>query len=372
LGIKSRLAGGACYRKCQQGGTKEQMKKRSVVLSIAVAAMSLSMAMIFAAVAVSAQQVHLTGSGASFPFPLYSTWFKNLSAMHKDMQIDYQSKGSGAGIKDFINHTVDFGASDAAMTDEEIVQVKEGVQLLPMTAGTIVLSYNLPGDPKDLKLSREAYSKIFLAQIKKWNDPLIAKDNPNIKLPDLDITVVRRADASGTTFVFTKHLSAINEEWAKGPGFGVTVKWADSDKIVASPQNAGVTATIKQTPGAIGYIEYGYAIQTKINMALLQNKAGKFVAATPESGMAALANVKLPPDLRVWLSDPEGEKSYPIATYTWMMFYKKYPDAQKAKVLREMIKYGLTEGQKLSDKLGYIALPENVVKVVEKAAETIK
>lgn len=348
------------------------MKKRNVALSIMVAALSIAVAIFFTAVAVSAQQVHLTGSGASFPFPLYSTWFKNLSATHKDMQIDYQSKGSGAGIKDFINHTVDFAASDAAMTDEEMAQVKEGVQLLPMTAGTVVLAYNLPGEPKDLKLSREAYSKIFLAQIKKWNDPLIAKANPGIKLPDLDITVVRRADASGTTFVFTKHLSAINEEWAKGPGFGVTVNWPTTDKIVASPQNAGVTATIKQTPGAIGYIEYGYAVQTKINMAMLQNKAGKFVAANAESGTAALANAKMPPDLRVWLPDPEGEKSYPIATYTWMMLYKKYPDAQKAKALREMIKYGLTEGQKMSDKLGYIALPENVVKVVEKAAESIK
>ena len=177
--------------------------------------------------------------------------------------MDYQGKGSGAGIKDFINQTVDFAASDAAMTDEEMAQVKEGVQLLPMTAGTIVLAYNLPGNPKGLKLSREVYPKIFLGQIKKWNDPLIAKDNPNLKLPDLDITVVRRADGSGTTFVFTKHLSAISEDWNKGPGIGTTVKWPDSDKIVAAPKNDGVTATIKQTPGAIGYIEYGYAIMPR-------------------------------------------------------------------------------------------------------------
>ncbi len=286
----------------------------------------------------------LTGSGASFPFPLYSTWFKDYHKVNKDVLINYQAKGSGAGIKDFINHTVDFAASDAAMTDEQMAQVKEGVQLLPMTAGTIVLAYNLPGNPQGLKLSREAYSKIFLAQIKKWNDPLIAKDNPGMKLPDLDITVVRRADASGTNFVFTKHLSAISPAWEKGPGSGMTVKWPNSDKIVAAPKNDGVTATIKQTPGAIGYIEYGYAQMAKVHMALLQNKAGKFIMPTAASGSAALANVKLPADMRAWLPDPAGDKSYPIATYTWMLFYKKYPDAQKVKAIHGMIEV-LSEGR---------------------------
>ena len=157
------------------------------------------------------------GPGPAFPTRIYSTWFKTFSKANPDILVDYQGKGSGAGIKDFINHTVDFAASDAAMTDEEMAQVKEGVQLLPMTAGTIVLAYNLPGNPQGLKLSREVYPKIFLGEIKKWNDPLIAKDNPDLKLPDLDITVVRRADASGTTFVFTQHLSAISEAWKKGP-----------------------------------------------------------------------------------------------------------------------------------------------------------
>jgi phosphate transport system substrate-binding protein len=294
-----------------------------------LAVVSCLIVVVFATSAICADQVRLTGSGATFPFPIYSTWFKNYNQAHKEVLVDYQGKGSGAGIKDFINHTVDFAASDAAMTDEEMAQVKEGVQLLPMTAGTIVLAYNLPGNPQGLKLSREAYSKILLAQIKKWNDPLIVKDNPEIKLPDLDITVVRRADASGTTFVFTKHLSAISEEWAKGPGFGTTVKWADSDKIVAAPKNDGVTATIRQTPGAIGYIEYGYALLTKARMASLQNKDGKFVAPTAASGAAALANVKLPEDMRVWLPDPGGEQSYPIATYTWMLFLQEIPGPQQ-------------------------------------------
>jgi phosphate transport system substrate-binding protein len=339
---------------------------------VTVTALAVSVLLLCAGIGPSAAQVRLTGSGASFPFPLYSTWFKNYNGVHKDILIDYQAKGSGAGIKDLINHTVDFAASDAAMTDAEIAEVKEGVQLLPMTAGTIVLAYNLPGDPKGLKLSREVYPKIFMAEIKKWNDPLIQKDNPDIKLPDLDITVVRRADSSGTTFVFTKHLSAISSAWEKGPGFGTTVKWADSDKIVAAPKNDGVTATIKQTPGAIGYIEYGYAQLAKVNMALLRNKAGKFIMPDLETGAATLAQAKLPEDMRVWLSDPEGDKSYPIATYTWMLFYKTYEDAQKIKAIRDLIKYCLTEGQKSSGKLGYIPLPKNVVEQVEKAAANIK
>lgn len=319
-----------------------------------------------------ADSIRLTGSGASFPFPLYTTWFKTYNKAHPSVLIDYQSKGSGAGIKDFINHTVDFAASDAAMNDEQIAQVKEGVQLLPMTAGTVVLSYNLPGDVKELKLSREVYPAIFLGKITKWNDPKIAKDNPGVKLPDMDITVVRRADSSGTTYVFTTHLSAVSEDWKKGPGTGTTVKWPSSDKIVAAPKNDGVAATIKQTPGAIGYIEYTYAKLAKVNMAALQNQAGKFVSPTDGSGAAALANAKIPADMRVWLPDPEGDKSYPITTYTWLLCYKKYEDPKKAEALRKMVDWCLTEGQKISPKLGYIPLPENVVKVVKEAAGNVK
>jgi len=344
--------------------------RRALRLSTFLTASAVLMA--FTASTVMADQMRLVGSGASFPFPLYSTWFKMYSKANPAILVDYQAKGSGAGIKDFVNKTVDFAASDAAMTDEEIAQVKEGVQLLPMTAGTIVLAYNLPGNPKGLKLSREAYSKIFNAEIKKWNDPLIVKDNPGVKLPDLDITVVRRADSSGTTFVFTKHLSAISDTWAKGPGFGTTVKWADSDKIVASPKNDGVTATIKQTPGAIGYIEYGYAEMARVDMAALQNKAGKFVAPSEKSGAEALAKAAMPADLRVWLPDPEGEGSYPIATYTWMIFFKKYDDPNKAKAIQDLIAYCLKDGQKMSGQLGYIPLPENVIQEVSKSAKNIK
>jgi phosphate transport system substrate-binding protein len=212
---------------------------------------------------------------------------------------------------------------------------------------------------------------MLLGKITRWNDPRIAEANPDLKLPDLPITVVRRSDSSGTTYVFTKHLSAISEAWANGPGTGKTVQWPRSDKFVAAPKNDGITATIKQTPGAIGYIEYGYAKLTGANSALLENKAGNFVAAGAESGKAALASAKLPEDLRVWVEDPEGKDAYPIATFTWMLFYEEQDD-KKAEVLRNLVEYCLTEGQTIADKMGYIPLPENVIEKVRMAAKAIQ
>ncbi len=340
------------------------MRFSTVVKSIALsAALALSAGSAMA-------ELSLTGSGATFPQPLYTTWFKTFSRVHKDVQINYQGKGSGGGIRDLQDHTVDFAASDAAMSDKEMAVVKEGVILLPMTAGEIVLSYNLEG-VKNLKLSRDAYTGIFLGKVKKWNDPAIAKTNPGVKLPDEEITVVARADASGTNFVFTKHLSAISPEFAKAPGFGKTVDWPSAVKLIKAPKNDGVTATIKQTPGAIGYIEYGFAVNAKVPMAELQNKTGAYVAPGLAGGQAALAGGEFPPDMRLWLSDPTGAKAYPIATYTWMLFYKHYADAAKGKALKSMINYCLDEGQKISDKAGYIPLPPSVVTKVKKAAENI-
>ena len=316
--------------------------------------------------------VRLTGSGATFPFPLYSVWFKNYSAKSKGVTVDYQGKGSGAGIQDFTNHTVDFAASDAAMTDEQMAKVAGGVQLLPMTGGEIVIGYNLPGNPKGLKLPRDVYAAIFLGKITKWSDPKLKAANPGVTLPDLDITVVRRADSSGTTFVFTTHLAAISEEWSKGPGVGTTVNWPKSDKFVASPKNDGVTATIKQTPGAIGYIEFAFAKFAKIEMAQLQNRAGQFVSPGGDGGPAALASAQLPANLRAWVSDPDGAKAYPIATYTWMLFYKENKDPKKAAALRQLVEYCLGEGQKVSAGMGYIPLPEPVVAAARKAAASIQ
>jgi phosphate transport system substrate-binding protein len=242
--------------------------------------------------------------------------------------------------------------------------------MLPMTAGEIVLAYNLPGSPKGLKLPRDVYSNIFLGKITRWNDPKIAAANPGIKLPDLPITVVVRADSSGTTAVFTKHLAAINAEFNKVLGEGNTVNWPATDKFIKSPKNDGVTATVRQTPGAIGYIEYGFAKLAKVDFALLENKAGQYVG--PGNGAETLAAVKLPEDMIAWLPDPDGAKSYPITSYTWMLFRKNNDNPAKAKAMREMIEYGLTEGQKSADAMGYIPLPAVVVEQVRKAAANIK
>jgi len=308
--------------------------------------------------------VKLQGSGASFPAPLYARWFKEYSSKSEAVRVDYQAKGSGGGIKDFTEHTVDFGASDAAMDDAEIAAVKEPVVMLPMTAGSIVLSYNLPEVKAPLKLSRDAYSKIFLGKITSWDDPAIAATNEGVTLPKTPITVARRADSSGTTFVFTNHLSAISAEFKDGPGVGKTVNWPQSDKFIAAPKNDGVTTIIKQTPGAIGYIEYGFAEQSKLPMAVLENKAGKYVEATLENAQTSLASVDMPEDLRAWIPDPDGDSPYPIVSYTWLLCYSKYADAAKAKELKSLIKWCLTDGQKQSTEMGYVMLPEKVVQAV--------
>ena len=315
-----------------------------------------------------ADQITLQGTGATFPAPLYQRWFTDYNKLHPDVQINYQPLGSGAGVKQFTEGLVNFGASDAAMTDEEIAAVKDGVVLLPMTAGSVVLGYNVPGAPADLKLSRKAYTGIFLGKITKWNDPAIAEANAGAKLPDTPITVVTRSDGSGTTFVFTTHLAAISEEWAKGPGVGKSVNFPVG---VAGKGNPGVTALIKQTPGSIGYVEYAYAVQTKTPMALLENKAGKFVTPDLASAERALAGVTLPADLRAWLPDPAGPDAYPIVTYTWILAYKKYTDPKIAQALKSIMLYGLTDGQKVSAELGYIPLPADVVREVTKALERI-
>jgi phosphate transport system substrate-binding protein len=312
--------------------------------------------------------VTLQGTGATFPAPLYQKWFTEYNKDHPDVQINYQPLGSGAGIKQFQQHLVDFGASDAAMTDQEMAAVKDGVVLLPMTAGAIVLSYNLPDITTDLKLSREAYVGIFLGKITSWNDPAISKTNPGVKLPDTKITVVSRSDGSGTTFVFTSHLSAISDEWKNEPGAGTSVNFPVG---VAGKGNPGVTALIKETPGAIGYVEYGYAVQAKMPMALLENKSGKFVKADLNTGKDALASVQLPENLRAWVTDPPGPDSYPIVTYTWLLLYKNYQNAKTLDTLKSVIKYGLTQGQSFSAELGYIPLPGNVVDADMKALNQI-
>jgi phosphate transport system substrate-binding protein len=300
--------------------------------------------------------VKLQGAGASFPAPLYLKWFKTYGAAHPNVQVDYQSVGSGSGVKSFLDKTVDFAASDAAMTPDEMSKVNGGVQLVPMTAGAIVLAYNLPDVP-NLKLSRDAYSGIFLGKVKKWNDPIITKENPGAKLPDQPINVVVRADGSGTSYVFTKHLSAISPEFQKTVGIDKAPNWPVGTK---SKGNEGVTASIKTTPGSIGYVEYGYAHSQDMPMATLENKSGGYVGPSPDSAKAALASAQLPDDMIVWVSDPEGKDSYPIVTFTWMCFYKQYPDKNKLDALKALAIYGLTEGQKDSEAMGYVPLPDSI------------
>jgi len=311
--------------------------------------------------------VKLQGAGASFPAPLYTRWFKSYSGAHQGVQVDYQSVGSGSGVKSVMDHTVDFGASDAAMKPEDMAKVTEGVQLFPMTAGSIVISYNLKG-VDNLKLSRKAYSGIFNGSVKRWNDPAIAQANPGVKLPDQPINVVVRADSSGTSYVFSKHLSAINDDFNKNVGANTMPNWPVGTK---SKGNEGVTASLMTTPGSIGYIEYGYAKSQKVPMATLENKSGKYVEATTSSGQAALASAKLPDDMIVWASDPETPDAYPIVTYTWLICYKKYPDKNKRQAMQDLVKYGLTDGQKESEALGYIPLPENVVAKATAAIQNI-
>ena len=337
-------------------------------------------AALFALSAPVSADVQLNGSGASFPFPIYSKWFKDFSKQSDGIRVDYQAKGSGAGIQDLINGVVDFAASDAAMNDEEMAQVKQGVVLLPMTAGEVVLAYNLKG-VDGLKLPRDVYPEIFLGKITKWNDPKIAEANPGVDLPDEDITVVVRSDSSGTTYVFTGHLSNIDKAFADEVGQSKAPNWPDSDKFIKAPKNDGITAQIKQIPGSIGYIEYGYAKLTKQPTAMIENASGNFVAPGPESGAAALASAEFPegtlpnsdvPNLIAWVWDPKGADAYPIATMTWLLLYKDQDD-DKAAALRQLVEYCVSdEAQGQADGLGYIPLPAEVVAKVLDAVKFVQ
>ncbi|WP_320043165.1 phosphate ABC transporter substrate-binding protein PstS [uncultured Desulfobacter sp.] len=344
------------------------MKLKSL-LNVALSALLVASFMIVGSA--TASEIKITGAGASFPAPIYSEWFKALAKQNNGaIKVDYQSIGSGSGIKNFIGHTVDFGASDAAMKQSEIDQVPEGVQLLPMTAGEIVIAYNLPGI-ENLKLPRDVYPEIFLGKITKWNDAKIVAANPGVALPDTPITVVVRSDKSGTTFGFTGHLSAISSDFKSAVGQGKMVQWPAAN-MVKGKKNDGVASAIRQTPGAIGYTEYGFAKLTKLPTSCLENKAGKFVCPGPEGGAAALANAVLPENMIVFINDPAGDTSYPIATFTWMLFYKKNKSAELATALRSMVEYCLDEGQKIADKAGYIPLPESVVEKVRVASKNIQ
>jgi phosphate transport system substrate-binding protein len=310
----------------------------------------------------------LSGAGATFPAPLYQRWSVEYNKQVPSIQVNYQSVGSGAGVKNFLQGVVDFGASDAAMSDEEMARSPRGAVLVPATAGSVVLAYNLPG-VTELKLSRAALAGIFLGTIKKWNDPAIAAANPGLTLPATPINVAYRSDGSGTTYVFTQHLAAISPEFDDQVGFDKSVTFPVG---IGGKGNEGVTALIKQTPGTIGYVEYGFAEQNKIPMAAIENKSGNFVAPTAASGAAALASVELPENLRAWPVDTAAPDGYPISSFTWLLLYKKYDDPAKLKALKDFVTYALTEGQTLATSLGYIPLPESVVAKANAALGTVE
>jgi phosphate transport system substrate-binding protein len=308
---------------------------------------------------IAVQSVRLQGAGASFPAPLYLKWFKKFSEANPGIQVDYQSVGSGSGVKSFLDETVDFGASDAAMSNEEIERSPNGARLIPLTAGAIVLAYNIP-NVDNLQLSRAVYAGIFTGTITNWNDPQVAQCNPGVSLPDLKIHPIMRADSSGTSYVFSMHLSAINSEFAKAVGVNKMPSWQCGTK---SKGNEGVTASIATTPGSIGYIEYSYARGGKLKTAKLENQAGKMVAASTESCQSALQSAEFDDNLIAWVPDPASEAAYPIVTYTWVLLPARPKDEVKHQALIDLVQYCLTEGQKESESLGYVPLPAAVVQL---------
>lgn len=312
------------------------------------------------AVPAAAQNVRVTGAGASFPFPLYAAWFQAYSAETDGVRIDYQSTGSGAGVRSFIDRTVNFAGSDAAMTDEEIAQVDGGVAILPSTAGKVVLAFNLPG-VTELNLPREVYPLIFTGEISNWSDPRIAEANPGVTLPDQTITVVRRSDGAGTTFIFTNHMAAVSESFAEKIGVGTTVQWPNLPNIVGAPRNDGVMATTMQTPGSIGFVEYGFAQMSQTPMASLENAAGVFVHPSNEAGTLALASGDFSgEDLRVWVADPTDPGAYPITSMTWLLFYKNGNTPEIQAALRDFMVWAMGPGQDMAAELNYVPLPDSV------------
>jgi len=279
--------------------------------------------------------------------------------------VAYEAVGSGEGIRRFIGQGVkdedkiDFGASDAAMQDEQMARVPGGAILLPVTAGAVALAYNIPEVGGELKLSRQAYAGIFLGQIKIWDDPAITRSNPGLKLPKLTITTVVRLDGSGTTFAFTKHLDSISTAWRSRFGPATLIDWPGN--AMRASGNEGVAAKIKQSIGSIGYVSYEFALKAGLSVAWLENRERKFVAPSEKSATTALAQAELPDNLRVYVPDPTGPDSYPIVTLTWILLYRNYADARKALALHQMFSWYLTDGQKYAPELHYIPLPPDVV-----------
>jgi phosphate transport system substrate-binding protein len=316
-----------------------------------------------------AQQI--TAAGATFPAPIYQKWFGDYHNAHSDVQVNYQSIGSGAGIQQLTAGTVDFGASDMPMTDEQIAKVKVHPLHFPTVVGALVPVYNLPAVTQELKFSGETLAGIYLGTIKQWNDPALAKDNPGAKLPKDDIVVVHRSDGSGTTFVWVDYLSKVSPTWKSKVGANTSVSWPVG---LGGKGNEGVSGTVKQTPGSIGYVELIYAVQNKMTYGSVKNADGDYVKATLESVSEAAAGAakSMPADFRVSITNAPGKKAYPISSFTWLLIPSTIPDAKKSAAIKAFLQWMLVDGQKTAPTLDYAALPKEVIAQETKQIAQIK
>jgi phosphate transport system substrate-binding protein len=318
--------------------------------------------------ATASAQMMINGAGATFPYPIYSKWFDEYAKVDPSVRFNYQSIGSGGGQKQIMAQTVDFGASDGPMSDENLAKAPGKLLHIPTVAGAVVMTYNLPGNP-GLIFDGETISDIYLGKITKWNDPKLAALNPGTKLPDNDILVVHRADGSGTTFIFTDYLSKISPEWKQKVGNNTSVKWPTG---VGGKGNEGVAGQVKQTPGAIGYVELIYALQNKMSFAEIKNSAGQLVKPSLESVTAALSTAEIPDDFRFSMTNAPGKDAYPICGATWLLVYQQQKDPAKGTKLVEFLKWALTKGEGMATALDYAPLPDNVQQRVLKRIEEIK
>jgi phosphate transport system substrate-binding protein len=329
-------------------------------------------ALVCAVVLPASAQVALTGAGATFPYPMYSKWFDEYQKLHHDIQINYQSIGSGGGIRQVTEGTVDFGASDQPLTDElaKAFRDKRGFDVLhfPTVLGAVVPIYNLPGVTGDLDFTPEVLAGIFLGKITKWNDPAIAKANPKAKLPNADILVIHRSEASGTTFIWVDYLSKISEEWKTRVGKSSAVNWPVG---LGGKGNEGVSGQVKQSANSIGYVELIYAEQNKISFGRVRNSAGNFVKASLASVTAAAAGASIPDDFRVSITNPPGKDAYPISSFTWLLVPSQIEDKQKLGIIKGFLEWMLGPGQKMTEALSYAPLPKSVTAKEAKAIANI-
>jgi phosphate transport system substrate-binding protein len=315
-------------------------------------------------------QTTLNGAGATFPYPMYSKWFNEYHNAHPDIQINYQSIGSGGGIRQVLAGTVDFGASDGPMSDEQLSQAKVKILHVPTVLGAVVPAYNVPGITGEVNFTPEVLSGIFLGKITNWNDKAIASANKDVKFPDQPIIVVHRSDGSGTTYIFTDYLSKISSDWANGPGKGTSIKWPVG---LGGKGNEGVAGTVRQMAGAIGYVELIYAVQNKIAYGSVKNASGAFVKASLDSVTAAAASVKtMPADFRVSITNAPGKEAYPIASFTWLLIPAQSKDAAKGKIIADFLNWMVDDGQKMTAALTYAPLPGNVAEKVKAEIKQVR